>query len=235
MSHSYSSLSDAHECLRKYYLKYIVKSVPKEPSLDTEFGQALHLAIKAHYEGQDALGVFHLYWNMCKKDQLKKFSFTWEELSALGDKFVTRFITRYADQFEPLALEKKVTVSVGGLEYTGVIDMICKYKGLVTVLDFKTSTRPFSTTKLYTDEQLYGYVPLAASLGFKVEQVMYFVFVKKTGAIQTNLRAKLVEPIQDGFWNNIQCMMRDLSTRKEFPRNPNCKYCVCGQYRGPRR
>lgn len=228
----YSTLADAYECLQKYYRKHVAKDVEDRSSLDLEFGTSIHLAIKEHYEGGNALQMFEQYWDSTHPN-LKGSRFDWGELREMGTKFTNRFINKYSGQFKPIHLEKTIELPMEGHTYRGTLDMLCEYEGKVTLIDWKTSAGPYKIDKIYTSEQLYGYAALAeAEFGIKIEQIMYFVFVKSTGNIQTNIKILLEREKLDSMVGNIRMMIRDLSTRKEFPKNPNCRNCVCGQYRG---
>lgn len=226
----YSTISDAHQCLRKYYEKHVAKSVKDEKSLDLEYGTAIHLAIKAHYSGLDARSVFKAYWEPLAKQSLSYSRYTHSELWELGEKHIDRFVKKYSDQFKPIEFEKQMSMKMGEQMYQGTLDMLCMYEGKVTLVDWKTSGYLYKMSKLTSSEQIYGYVALAeAELGVVVEQVMYFVFVKASGNIQTNIRLPLTREKLSQMVNNIQLMVSDLSTRTTWPMNPGCSRCVCGR------
>jgi hypothetical protein len=131
-------------------------------------------------------------------------------------------------KFEPIQYEKRLELPLEGHVYQGTLDMLCKYEDLTTLVDWKTSAYPYDIKKLSTNEQLYGYAALAeAEFNIQIEQLMYFVFVKSTGNIQTNIKIKLDRDKLDEMVGNIKSMIRDLATRKEWPMNPKCQYCVC--------
>lgn len=228
----YSTLADAYECLKKYELKHVLKTVPNETSLDMEFGTAIHAGIKSHYEGNDASIGFFDHFNDVPKD-LRKSRYSLEELQELGKNFMHRFTVKYAEKFVPIKFEKTISMPLEKSTYQGTLDMLCMYEGKVTLVDWKTSAYPYKIDKIYTNEQIYGYAALAeAEFGIQIEQIMYFVFVKSTGNIQSNIKIPLTREKLGSMISNIKMTIRDLEKRVEFPRNPNCKYCVCGQDRG---
>lgn len=228
----YSTLSDAYECLKKYELKHVLKTVPNETSLDMEFGTAIHAGIKNHFEGGNAVDTFNAHMNSLTAG-LKASRYSPGELSELGHKFMTRFVNKYADQFTPIQFEKTISMPLEKSTYQGTLDMLAMYEGKVTLVDWKSSAFPYKIDKIYTNEQIYGYAALAeAEFGIQIEQIMYFVFVKSTGNIQSNICIPLTSEKLNSMIDNIKMTIRDLEKRTEFPRNPNCKYCVCGQDRG---
>lgn len=229
----YSSLADAHSCLRKYKLKHIDKSVEESESLDLSFGTAIHFAIKTHYEGGDALATFQMYWNSFKDKKISQGRYTWFQLKELGEKFINRFVEKYSSKFQPIEFERMLQMPLADHTYQGTLDMLCKYQGKTTLVDWKTSGSPYTLKKILTNEQMYGYAALAEyELKIKIDQLFYFVFVKSTGNIQTNIIVELDRARLEEMIENIKSMIRDLSTRTEWPRNPGCSFCVCGFNKG---
>lgn len=213
-------------------MKHVLKTVPNESSLDMEFGTAIHVGIKAHYEGKDAQQAFFQHME-ANTDGMEPRRYNYSDLCDLGYRFLKRFVSKYADDFTPIEFEKQLSMPLSQSTYQGTLDMLCIYEGKVTLVDWKTSAYPYKLQKIYTNEQIYGYAALAeAEFGIQIEQIMYFVFVKSTGNIQTSIKIPLTRSVLNDMVNNIKVTIQDLETRTTWPRNPNCKYCICGQYRG---
>lgn len=227
----YSTLEVAYQCLAKYKLMHIDKAAPDDSSLDLEFGQAIHIALRAHYSGDDAMTNFNVYWNMIRAKNLRANRYSWEQLNELGGIFIPRFKKMHAHKFKPLYMEETLEMPLEGHIYQGTPDFIGEYEGKLSVVDWKVYSAPFVQKRILTNEQLYGYAALAQyKYKIEIEQLAYVNFIKSEERIQTNIKVRLTKDRLEFMMSNVRSMIRDLTTRKEFPRNPNCNFCICRKF-----
>jgi hypothetical protein len=218
----YSSVSCAHECLRKFKLIYVDGLETDSNSIDLEFGTALHLGLKAHFDGEDPLMTFNMYWQSVESKNLRTSRLNWQQLYVLGQDFITRFVRLHSKKFKALKTEESFEIELAGEVVTGTIDFVGHYDGVPSIFDWKTSASRYKHSKLQKNEQLWLYAHAAKKAwGFNAEQVGYKVFVKGEESIQTILHP-ITEIKMENMINNFEVMIKDLAARKQFPRNPNC-------------
>jgi hypothetical protein len=128
-------------------------------------------------------------------------------------------------------MEQRMYSTVGEYKIEGTADFIGDYKGVPSLVDFKTSNMDYKAEKIISDEQLYMYSYLAKKeLDYMPQQVVYFVLVKsynpKYGPkIQVKTHPLSEYKLED-MMHNVELMCRDLDQRIEWPRNPK----GCGAY-----
>jgi hypothetical protein len=228
----YSAIDTAHRCLRRYQLQYVDKvQVDGAEGADLVFGTALHTALQATLEGDNGLLTFQRYWKSVEKQEMIHSRLNWDGLSQSGEVLLAKFERLHAKHFTDMHIEKTLRGNVGGYEFEGTPDIIGLYKGVHSVVDFKTSNRPYGKEKILLNEQMYIYAELARQTYGKLpEQLVYYVFNKPDQKIQV-ITTPLTEALLKPRLANVEMMCKDLIGRKAFPMNPNS--CVMGTFKCP--
>jgi hypothetical protein len=218
----YSALDTAYQCLKKYENIYILGLKQEGHSRDIEFGTALHLGLKDIMEGGEGSLSFSMYWDSVADKQFSKSRFDHAELRKLGLTFLERFNKLHAKKFKVFKLEEAMETTLEGFTLQGTADVIGDYEGIPSIIDFKTSAKEYPKEKIIKNPQMYIYAYMAKKLWkYEAKQLVYTVFIKTEGRIQT-VKTELTKDKLDDMINNELIMIRDLASRKEFPRNPNC-------------
>lgn len=237
MTFRYSTISDYHKCGAYYEFKH-VKGLSDgiEKSGDVAFGSCIHLGVQDLLEGGDGLDVFRTYWGLKRLEDLVYSRYGAEELEQLGLDLLEIFRDEHMKKFEvlkdengALLLERKMYGKMGKHAFAGTADCIATFKGLPSLVDWKTAAYPYDRFKLIHNEQIYGYVELARQgLGMKLEQGVYGVAVKdpknprwqfKTAGIADEKLASVVA--------NIAATCDQIEATKRFLKNPSA--CVVGK------
>jgi hypothetical protein len=226
-SFSFSDYSALRRCGR-YYEKVVIEKL-KEPGPEDSnlhFGTALHLGLNASLAAEDAVSQFKTYWEAIREREMTYDRFDWAALQDLGLRFLATFERKYRPIMKPIELETRLYGEYGDLKLEGTPDAIVEYNGKVTLVDFKTSAYNYDKAKIQNAFQLMLYSYLAETTkGHKIEQIMYLVFNKGTGTIQTPLVRKF-----DNFETILLLSeMNDYINinRNSFGRNPN--NCIMGK------
>jgi hypothetical protein len=222
----YSAIDTAYSCLQKY--KYVYVDGDRSPdTLDMAFGTAMHLVPQCFFEKEDPVATFAMYWDSIK-DKFEPNRFTWEQYKDMGEVFASRWLRLHAKYYEPMYIEKTIKTDLNGFTISGTPDFIGLYKGVPTVMDWKTASYEYNKYKLILNEQPYIYAYMASKCyGIDIKQVGYSVFVKNPEPriqLQTN---DLTQGKLKDMMDNVTLMMRDLSSRSEYPKNRNS--CVMGK------
>ncbi len=230
----FSKISDSRKCMRYYKLKHLdgIK-VPQLPAADLEFGTAMHLAINECLENKDGYAAFMAYWGPLEHTPMQPSRYSWGELAKMADVFVGRFERLHKKHFEPFKMEERIHAELGGHAFEGTPDFLGGYKGIPSIVDFKTAAYRYDKNKLICDEQMPGYAALAEkALGYKVEQRAYIVFIKSATdpSIQT-LISPLTYTQTKYSIDNVLETCDDLVERKRFPRNTSA--CLNGTNKCP--
>lgn len=183
-------------CPQDFKNRYLdgVKDTVKSSAL--EFGQALHLAIKTHFEGGDGTNVFTMYWDSLKNTEMVYYRHDWQALRDLAtQKFLPNFFKLHAKKFTNVKLEEQCEMPFMGHTLQGTFDICSDYEGDLTLSDWKTSSREYRKDKIEKNPQLYIYSMLYRhKYGILPKQLQYKVFRKDNGSIQT-LRLSLTEEL----------------------------------------
>jgi ATP-dependent helicase/DNAse subunit B len=215
-------VTTAMQCEYKYKLQYIDKMKSGKPdSAPMNFGSALHTAINSVLEGDtDPLLTFNAYWDALKDKELAYARSNWEQYKELGEVYLSRFTRLHAPKLKLHKCEERIGADLMGVRVEGTPDFVGYYEDTPCVLDFKTSSKPYDKTKLYTHPQLYLYAHLVdLNYEFKATHIGYIVFVSHPEPrIQT-----IIEPIEPkimyemletfGKWS------KRLAKAKDFPKN----------------
>lgn len=231
-SYSYSDYSSAVACMRKYKLLKIDQVAQTGLSGDLEFGTALHAAITACLRGDEYMDVFDMYWADASNKEVEYGRFNWVELGRIGREFMRKFSNRYASDFKPQLMEKRLYGEYKGVKLEGTPDFVGSYKGTLVVADWKTTGYAYDKDKAKVALQLLLYTYLAiTNLDFKPQQMLYLPFVKSSGSIQTPVvvefnHQKMIDALDD-----MVHYLKVVDNETVFPKNLNS--CIIGQYKCP--
>lgn len=225
---SYSMLNTANYCYRKYKYLFIDQLKPTIPkSIDLEFGTAIHTAIEAAFEGEDALEVFTTYWDSVNPKEVTSNRYNWKALKEIGEILIPRFVDRHLKYFKPEIIEERMYGELEGIPIEGTADFIGRYKGRISLVDFKTSNYAYPKHKISINEQMFLYSELyRQNYGKLPTQIVYIVFCKAQKRIQT-ITLKLEESKLLEMIHNVKEMCKDIKTRSLFPANRTS--CMMGQ------
>lgn len=227
----YSMIDSFLTCPKCFYDRYVLGKEDKTRSSAIEYGQAMHAAIRAHFEGGNAIEVFNLYWNSLKDVDMKVYRYSWQELGDLANnRFLPNFIKLHASHFTDCKMEETLEMQLGPYKIQGTFDMCGDYKGVLTLSDWKTSIYDYKASKVSRNHQLYVYCMLyAAHYGVLPKQVMYKTFVKSKGSIQTTI-ASVTDEIITRHKANILAILQNmfaLMETKQIYSNYNCYRETC--------
>ena len=231
-SHSYSMVSVANKCLRLYKLQFIDKHpFAKEESSALDFGTAVHSALQATLEGGNGEEVFHVFWESVKDKDMKFFRHSWDDLSQIGSQLVGRFGRLHAKNFKiKRPMEQRLFGELGGYNIEGTPDFIGEYKGVPSIVDFKTSSQVYTPDKLVVSDQLHLYRHLVKQqLGYDAKQLVYLVLNKHPVRIQS-LVTEVDENQHKEVLENIRVQIEELEKRSIWPQNKQ-SCLVGGKYR----
>jgi hypothetical protein len=227
-SFRYSTISDGYKCLRYYELKHVL-GLPdgSDKNADLKFGTALHLGIRDMFEGGNGIDVFNIFWNAEEKNGLVYGKLPHNVLQDLGNTFLERFERLHLKHFKPAHIEKKLSCNLGKYKLTGTVDFLGEYKGVPSVVDWKSAGYPYEKQKLSINEQMYGYNAMSREeLGYQAKQHVYVVFVKNPKEPRIQVLTKQVTAAKmDIMLQNVAHMCDELTNRTIFPKNRNaCMY-----------
>ena len=188
MKFHYSQLNEFISCPMGYKRRYIDKIPDDERSSALEFGTAIHLAIKTHFEGEDGLDVFKLYWVSLKDTPMKYWRHSWEDLRNLAVvSFLPNFFRLHAKKYKNVKMEEYCEAPLfEGVYLGGTFDMCSEYDGTLTLSDWKTSTKAYKNDKIFKNPQMYIYsLMYKHKYGVLPAQIQYKIFRKDNGSIQT--------------------------------------------------
>lgn len=224
----YSILSTAYDCQYKFKLKYLDKlESTQDKGIDLEFGTAIHAAIAASFEGIDPTTVFRIHWGSIKDRPLKSYRYNYDMLSGIGDRLLSKWSRLHSSHYKPLHVEKKLQWELGGFKMQGTPDFIGEYKGVLSIVDWKTSNMKYDRRKLEADEQmpLYAYAAKKA-LGLDIKQVVYAPLIKGTESVQTPLVLPISQKDVEKKLDNVIDHMRFLASTETFIKNrKHCGLC----------
>lgn len=225
----YSMIQDFLTCPKAFYDRHILGKIKLQRSSALEYGTALHLGIRTILDGEDGVEPFIMYWDSLKDTHMQYYEHSWKNLRELAvDNFLPNFKSRHSKKFSNYSQE--LQMSTGFLDkhsIKGTADFFGSYEGIPTVVDWKTSSRAYRKNKIEVNLQLYVYAKLIKETqGITPKQIMYKVFNKKDGSINT-LKKELTESeIDDSFKlieNAAKNMLHAIET-KQLHHGAEC-YC----------
>ncbi len=223
----YSVLQAFLECPKAAYDRYVLNKIETEQSAALNFGTAMHLGIRTTLEGENGVEAFNMYWSSIKDTPMKYYDQSWGDLKDLAEHFLGNWKSRHAKKFTEFSQEVQMEMPFlksDGL-YAGVptkkailpdyhhilqgtADYIGMYEGKLTIADWKTSSKPYPKNKIELNLQLYIYAKLYKHKTGKLpEQLLYKVFNKKTGDINT-LKKDLTESYMNATFESIEHVAR---------------------------
>lgn len=232
-SYSYSAISSARKCGKLFQYVYIDKLKPNVAiSGDLVFGTGVHLGIESYLEGDDGTEDFITYWDIEKTRDNRYGRYGWSDLREQGIILLNKFKQYQLSKFEVYSMEQRLYATYNGIKLEGTPDVIGKYEGIESVLDFKTSGTRYHRDKIRTSEQLYLYSYLAQeSLSYPVKQIVYLVLVKgSTPSIQVALKREFKQEECTRVLEDlaVECnRLNAMTEEKMFTRNLNS--CIFGE------
>lgn len=229
MQFRYSAIDTFVQCPAKWYKNYVLGEREEVKSSAMTYGTALHSALNSYFEGEDPYIMFQTHWNSIKSAHLEYDRFSWDDLNSLAvDKFLPNFIRLHSKKFSDGKMEQIMEMPfLGSNSLQGTFDWCGQYEGKLTMLDFKTSAREYHQSKIYRNPQLYIYCALYKhTYGVMPEQIVYKVFIKSEGRIQT-LKRMLTNEDHDLIMGNVERIcknMLQMVDNKTVYSNYNC-YC----------
>lgn len=243
---TYSNYSTLRSCGRRFKLQ-CVDLVPQPRAVALEFGSAMHAGLHDVLVTKDvesAQDVFEAFWN---SDTIKDINWKGEryghwELGEMARKFIANFHKKYGKDMTFICGEKRlyaqyvwqvgtpedegITFTYDGSDVEGTPDALVLWNGRRVLLDFKTAAYNYLDEKLDSSLQLNLYAWLLTYNDVHVDDIVYVVFCKGTGSIQT-LRTvpynekKALALISDAvaYWK------RNVG---HYEKNPNA--CIMGKY-----
>lgn len=218
---SYSKYSSAVQCLRKFKYCYVDQLEPDYVSGDLNFGSALHSGINAILQGEDGRQVFEIYWESYREKEVIYGRYGWEQLAALGTRFLTNFQSRHAKKYQLEQAEIRLYSEYNGTKLEGTPDFYGIYDGKRSLRDFKTSGYAYPKEKALTSLQLNLYTYLVHKNGSPYPETLgYTVFNKGTGCIQDLTWEFSEEKMYDALQS--MCSYSEiLSQGEKYPQNLN--------------
>lgn len=222
-------IQDFLTCPKAFYDRHVLGKLQLDKSSALEFGTALHLGIRMILYGEDGIEPFLLYWDSLKDTKMTYYEHSWKNLRELAvDSFLPNFKSRHAKKFSQHNQEIEMTIPfLGTHSIKGTTDFFGLYEGVPTVADWKTSSKAYRKNKTEVNLQLYIYAKLVKETQrILPKQIMYKVFNKKDGSINTLKKELTEKDINDTFIlveNAAKSMLRVIET-KELYHGPDC-YC----------
>lgn len=223
-SYWFSALRTYLECPELYKATHIDKVVPTEASLDMEFGSAMHLGLEKLLKGEDGKLYFDTYWKSIEGQDLKRYRFDWKCLEYNGHVFLDRFARLHQKHFAPKFMEERIFTELKGKKLEGTPDMLGNYRGVPSVVDFKTASTKYEKEMIVCEEQLSFYAALAIkALEYRPEQKVYVVFNKsyKKPSISV-LKKELTEYNINSTMDNMMAVIEQIEAKKFYRNTHNC-------------
>lgn len=226
MGLSYSQLSLAQTCMRKFWHQQVVKTPlgDSQPSGDMAFGSALHTALQSQIEGEtleSSIGLFDAFWDAVKD---KKYAFgrhKWDYLQDMGPMFLRKFHKSHLEHIKAYSVEVRLYGQLYGYDVEGTPDVLGTYKGIPSVIDFKTSSRNYEPEAGIIGEQMMLYAHLAKeALNYDVHQLVYIVFNKATESIQTPIVTNITPDLLQDRLQNIYAQILKVSEEPKLEAFP---------------
>lgn len=159
---SYSRVNRYLTCPEQYRLYYIEGLRPKVPSANLEFGQAIHRSLAEFFQnGGNLIRTFLDLWEQQRDAKLRyPFRSSWEKLDECGHKLLARFIQDELQRLSCIeASEMPFELAISNLDtpFVGVIDLKARVDGILSVIDFKTSSSTYLDFEVEMSDQLTAY------------------------------------------------------------------------------
>lgn len=199
-SYNYSAISTYRRCQKLYQHVYVDKLKPEVgPSGDLKFGSAIHIACQSYLEGDDGIKAFNVFWDMERSNPNQYGRYGWADLKNQGEILLDKFERFHLKKFKVYQTEQRLYGQYLDISLEGTPDFLGEFEGKKSVVDFKTSGSNYHKDKIKVAEQLMLYAYLAlTSQHYKVDQLVYFVFVKgPKPSIQTPIILDVRSPLRN--------------------------------------
>lgn len=230
----YSSLQTAYNCQRKFKYQYIDKIPTNEPlNGDLYFGTCMHSSIRAILEGEDGVDVFNTMWELEDENKTKFGRYGYDDLKSQAEILLERFARLHSKFFTDGVHERKIEFELTATEtISGTPDFYGLYKGIPSIVDFKTAGYRYPKEKILVNQQMPLYSYGLRKLGvFDAKQYVYIVLIKgKEPSIQV-LTHPIDGAVEKACILNVLAVCTQLSNKhgdEDFVQNPNS----CIQYDG---
>lgn len=221
----YSAISAYYKCPRLYQLDYIEKLPKVGPeSSALHFGSAVHLAIEDVLQGGPGVLTFQMLWESRRNQDMVYYGReSWESLMADGERLLSLFKRNHAKHIKAAYVEEQISGVYDKVKLMGTVDCAGEYKGVKSVIDFKTSGTRYPAEKLVVSEQLYVYNHLLSSeRQYDAVQHVYIVLRKtgRDGEAGIQVITKPVSPAElTATLNNVRDVALEIAARKTFTMN----------------
>jgi CRISPR/Cas system-associated exonuclease Cas4 (RecB family) len=224
---SHAQVNRYLHCPEQYRLYYIEKLRPRVPSASLVFGQMVHLAL-AHLfrNGNGPVQTFRELWDEIRPFELQSgHRDTWESLQAAGMKLLEKFVKEELprlDDFRKVERVFELDITQLDLPFIGIIDLVAKLDGKLTLVDFKTSASAYDEHEAALSDQLTAY-QLAEP---EAEQVALCIFVKtKEPRIDWHMSKRPPEQLVE-YLAKAKVVAHDI-TAGQFYKRPGkwCSWC----------
>lgn len=228
----YSKIQSYNQCPRKFKLEHIDKTLKTEKSAAMEFGTAMHLGIQACFEGDDPKLLFSTYWNSVDKRLFGHGEASFSELEGVGHTLLDRFVRLHLKHFKPILIEERQFGTIGKHDFEGTPDFYGDYKGIRSIVDFKTAQYPYIKEKAAIADQLMGYAHLLSQNNHELpKQIVYVVFCKRDVRIQV-ITFPLTKELLTTIVGNMNQQINRIKADNEYPMALNScpmykSACVC--------
>lgn len=224
----YSMLDSFVRCPAAFYKQHILGEVDTKKSSALEFGTALHLGIKTILEGGDGGAIFSMYWDSLRDTDMIYYRYGWQELKDLAiNKFLPNFERLHAKKFKNFTQEETLSMPfLGEHTFQGTPDLYGEYNNALVIADWKTSSAEYKRLKIDKNPQMYCYAELyRQKYGKLPDKIMYKVFIKSEGRIQT-IDKQLTQSVHTAMMKNVEnisrAMLHMVDTKAVYHNHESC-------------
>ncbi|GMW03104.1 MAG: hypothetical protein AMXMBFR84_42400 [Candidatus Hydrogenedentota bacterium] len=212
-------------CPEQYRLYYIEGLRPRISSASLEFGHCIHHALAGLFQSEkDPISLFLETWDTLKDVPLQySRQETWDKLRERGQMLLSKFVLEEHWRISCVeASERPFELEVSSLEtpLVGIIDLVARVEGVVSVVDFKTSGSAYQDHESALSDQLTAYqiaVPHA-------KQCVFCVFVKtKEPRIEWHYSTRIGRDLMD-YLTKVGLVGRQIAAG-QFYKRPG-KWCA---------
>lgn len=224
---SHSQITKYETCPRQFYHYYVEGLRPAQVSASLVFGTSVHEALAAHFSsGEDPVSFFAAEWGLHEDDDLRYAGRdSWASLNDKGLGLMAYFLAHERDRLTKISgIESKFSVQVSSLPVplVGVIDLVAELDGILTVIDWKTSSSSYGEEDVHLSDQLTTYT-LAHP---EIPDVAYGLFVKtKEPRFEWHRSRRTGEEVGD-LLRKAERVVSDIQAGR-FDKRPgdHCSYC----------
>jgi hypothetical protein len=233
MTYSYTQLSQYLRCPRSYRYRYLDGWREKERRATMVFGRCFENALEALFRREDPGAALFSDWGAYRNTALEyKKGDTWDCLVHQGIHLLDCFARDNRVQVENPQSHLQVKIShrlPGGSEFVGYLDAIAKLDGILSIIDWKTTTARYPDTPkdlLSLDPQLICYSWLTG-----ISEVAFVVFVRKHHPEIQYLKATISDEQRKEFGRLVETTVNQIEAANfnshsgiRFPQN-GCISC----------